>query len=261
MDREAAIETNRTALAAIVAALFAMLDLADGTILARIPKSLNNAVLHILRAAEAATRRLIVVMARGMAIKPYVPRHFPKDRVIPTGNGRGGGKRPPAFRLTDRQEPLLPQRHKRRPPPIGPRISLLGHDPTIPAMLAWQVPSAKPESKARRGPKPRPDDGFVDSARLARRLLAIKAALEDLSRQATRLNRWKARREWQVDQGRLVRTSPLREVSRSGIIDPPSYRQPPDHGDPIREEAENIFWDCVSLVRETEKQPQTNDTS
>ncbi|MDP1700739.1 MAG: hypothetical protein Q8L53_07255, partial [Aestuariivirga sp.] len=60
-----AIELNREALNRIVAALFALLGI-DGTeTVGRIPHRLHRAVVRVLRPAESAVRRLIVVAARG----------------------------------------------------------------------------------------------------------------------------------------------------------------------------------------------------
>ena len=42
---------------------------------------------------------------------------------------------------------------------------------------------------------PPPPDGLVNAQRLARRLEALKLALDDLPRQARRLVRWRLRRE------------------------------------------------------------------
>ena len=66
MDWDLAIKRNSEALKGIIAALFAMLGL-DGTdVVGRIPHRLHRAVLRVLRPAESAVRRLIVVAARGV---------------------------------------------------------------------------------------------------------------------------------------------------------------------------------------------------
>ena len=58
-DWDLAIKRNSEALNGIVAELFAMLGLA-GDAVRRIPRSLHSAVLHVLRPAESAVRRLII---------------------------------------------------------------------------------------------------------------------------------------------------------------------------------------------------------
>jgi hypothetical protein len=267
-DLTPAIERNRDALVAIVASLFAMLDFVDGTILERIPKGLSNAVLRILRPAESSVRRLIVVMAWGLVAEPPKPRNKTEGKTTKKDTGstqKSRAPRIPAFKLTDHQEPLMPPPSKRKKPGRAPRISVLGGEPSLPdwsnpdltveqlaVLRAAQAhqPAPQPEPRPRPEPKPRLNDGCVGSARLARRLLAIKAALEDLPRQAKRLARWKAKRQRQWDEGRYVRTSPLREADRSKIKVPANYRPPSGYRDPVRRAAENIFHECDWLARE-----------
>ena len=69
MDWDLAIKRNSKALKGIIEVLFALLGL-DGTDAAsRIPRSLHSAVLSVLRPAESAVRRLIVIAARGLVVK------------------------------------------------------------------------------------------------------------------------------------------------------------------------------------------------
>ena len=63
MDWARAIERNSEALKGIVETLFAMLGLAP---VVRLPRSVHSAVLRVLRPAESAMRRLIVIAARGL---------------------------------------------------------------------------------------------------------------------------------------------------------------------------------------------------
>jgi hypothetical protein len=69
MDWNAAIEKNQEALKRILAALVAMAGLAGGDS-GTLPCHLHRAVLRLLRPAEAATRRLVIVAARGIAVAP-----------------------------------------------------------------------------------------------------------------------------------------------------------------------------------------------
>ncbi|CAN5126544.1 hypothetical protein BH10PSE7_BH10PSE7_40820 [soil metagenome] len=71
MDWDRAIAINQAALSRIVAALIAMAGLAGGVAEARLPRPVYHAVLRVLRPAESAARRLIVIMARG-ALKPIL---------------------------------------------------------------------------------------------------------------------------------------------------------------------------------------------
>ncbi len=188
MDWNAAIEKNREALKRVLAMLVAMAGL-DGGRPATLPRHLHRAVLSLLRPAEAAARRLIIVAARGIviALPPTGPRKpRPTSTILRNGIGTGivmpRGFRPsgtPAARtlalpLFDR----LPRWNTRKRPAASgfPRISIPGLTQPFP------VPRA-----------PSPDDP-IDAARLTLRLGALGRALDDLPREARRFARWKARR-------------------------------------------------------------------
>ena len=85
-DWDLAIKRNSEALNGIVEALFAMLGLAGEGTVGRIPQSLHRAVLRVLRPAESALRRLIVIVARGLVVKSAPSRLIPKGHII----GKGG---------------------------------------------------------------------------------------------------------------------------------------------------------------------------
>lgn len=257
MDFSEAIAQARAALVRIVAALFAMLGLAEGVALGRISRVRKNAVLRVLRPAEAAVRRLIVAAARGVAARPRRVRPFPKGIRIAAATGTS--PRTPAFRLSDDHGPWLSPPGKRRNRMPGPRVRVLGGlDPTAPALLAHQQAMFRAGNPqlfaAEPGPAPasapQASDGMVEGRHLERRLRAIMGALNDIPRQAQRLANWKARRQAQADQGKPVHTSPLREVNRSAIPDPPSYRDPPPPRDLLRHAAEDILSACDCLARQ-----------
>ena len=63
MDWDLAIKRNSEALKGIIETLFAMLGLAGIDTVARIPRSVHSAVFRILRPAESAMRRLIIIAA------------------------------------------------------------------------------------------------------------------------------------------------------------------------------------------------------
>lgn len=188
MDRATAIEENRTALLEVVSGLFTMLGHLSGAVLGRIPRFLYRTVFRDLRPAEAAVRRLIVLAAIGLKVKLAPYRPMPKDKKI--SKNKGTNTRP-AFRLDDPRLPLGPPRRRGRYRKFGPRIH------------------ARPYDTLEARPAPPSDDGQVDGARLARRLEAIRATLEDIPKQAGRLARRKARRE-RVSETCLIYTSPLR---------------------------------------------------
>ena len=120
MDWNLAIERNTEALKRILAALVAMAELGgqftffprkgalpQAAALAEksklspastLPRHLHTAVLRLLRPAEAAVRRLIIVAARGIVVAPPSP---PRPRKVPAPtilrNGSTGILMPPAL--------------------------------------------------------------------------------------------------------------------------------------------------------------------
>jgi hypothetical protein len=179
MDWAGAIECNSEALKGIVETLFAMLGLGGDATAARIPRSVHSAVLRVLRPAESAMRRLIVIAARGLVVKLKPAA----SRPMPAGPIGKGGTLHPSFQLFDPRKNFACLRlRRRRFTRNPPRIHFFPYDTLSPA----RRPIADPAP---------PPDGLVNAARLSRRLQALKLALEDLPRQARRLARWRVRRE------------------------------------------------------------------
>jgi hypothetical protein len=222
MDWDLAIKRNSKALKGIIEVLFALLGLDGAEVAQRIPRSLHSAVLGVLRPAESAVRRLIVIAARGMVVKLAPSRPMPTGSII-----RKGGNSRPAFQLFDPRKNF----NRSRRPKITrfvPRIHVFPYDSLRPA--------APPASALP------PPDGLVNAERLSRRLQALKSALDDLPRQAKRLVRWEQRRKaspWPKS------TMPL----RSGR--PPGHRRKPMH------EVDEILVKCDWLAWEAMK-PDTS---
>jgi hypothetical protein len=240
MDWDVAIKRNSEALRGIIAELFAMLELAGLAPVARLPRSLHNAVLRVLRPAESAVRRLIVIAARGLVVKlAPLRRDSPPKPVKPTAKGLGSS-RPPSFQLFDprkRFKPFGVMKSTRR----VPRISFLPPppDPTVAAIFA---------ARAARAPAPvavpPPHSyGLANAQGLTRRLAALKSALEDLPRQAKRLARWRARRE----AAKAPKfTSPLRPGQ------PPGHRKKKTHEvDDVLANCHWIAWEAMRLKSDT----------
>ena len=209
MDWARAIERNSEALKEIVAALFAMLGLAGGATVARIPQPLHRAVLRLLRPAESAVRRLVVIAARGLVVKPAPSRPMPAGAI-----GKGGRSRRPSFQLFDPRKNFAELRqHRRKFTRNPPRIHFFpyDYDPRVAALWSAPRPVADPAP---------PPDGLVGAERLTRRLHALKLALEDLPRQARRLARWRVRRE-------NAQSPKFKSPLRPGP--PPGYRRKPVH--------------------------------
>ena len=220
MDWDLAIKRNSEALNGIVAALFAMLGDGGATV-SRIPQALHLAVLRVLRPAESAMRRLIVIAARGLVVKVAPSRSMPKGRII----GKGGGSRLPAFQLCDTRKdfPELRQ-HRVKYAKNPPRIHFYPYDTLVPTPRPVVIP-------------PSPPDGLVNAERITRRLQALKSALDDIPRQAKRLARWRVRREAMPNP---KFTSPLRPGP------PPGRRKRHIHPiDEILADCHWLAWDAM----------------
>ncbi len=225
MDWDLAIKRNSEALKGIIEALFALLGL-DGTeTVGRIPHRLHRAVLRVLRPAESAVRRLIVVAARGLVVKVAPSRPMPKGQKI----GKGSGPSRPAFKLCDKRI-FFPEMDNPRVKyaKYPPRILFLRPDSRVDSL--WPRPPP--------APPPPPPDGLVNAKRLARRLEALKSALEDLPRQARRMARWRARREAMASP---KFKSPLRPGQ------PPGHRRKPTHE--VDEALANCHWLAWEVMR------------
>ena len=68
MDWAGAIRTNREELLAIVTSLFVLAGIRTGRMVAALPRSLRIRILSLLRPAEYAARRLIVMAAREVEV-------------------------------------------------------------------------------------------------------------------------------------------------------------------------------------------------
>ena len=88
MELKIAIERQRQALIAIVAMLYAMIGLAEGSMIERIKRPMRKAALALLRPAEWAVRRLIVAAAQGLKVKARAKRPAPAGRFAGLRKGQ-----------------------------------------------------------------------------------------------------------------------------------------------------------------------------
>jgi hypothetical protein len=221
MDWDLAIKRNSEALNGIVAALFATLGLVGDATVSRLPRSVYYAVLRILRPAESAVRRLIIIAARGLVVKVAPSRPMPKGLKI----GKDGGSRLPSFQLYDTRKdfPELRQ-HRVKYAKNPPRIHFFPYDSLRPVPRPAPVPAPPP-------------DGLVNAERLSRRLQVLKLALDDLPRQARRMARWRVRRE-KMPSPKFK--SPLR------LGPPPGRRKRHIHPiDEVLAECHWLAWDAM----------------
>ncbi len=202
MDWNAVIERNKEALKRILAALVAMAGLGavGGAVSlsgcgASLPRYLHRKVLRLLRPAEAAARRLVIIAARDLVPPPPRPRkakprstpifvrtHADTSMLVPRYLLPQAASVPPRPTPRTLALPLLdrfPRWDTRRRPAMRgvPRISIPGVTDRVP------VP-----------PPPTPDD-LIDATHLALRLGALRRALDDLPREAWRFALWRARRD------------------------------------------------------------------
>jgi hypothetical protein len=220
MDWAQAIAINQSALSRIIAALIAMVGLTADGAAARLPRPVYRAALGLLRPAESAVRRLIVMAARGVVAKPHAVRPMPAGLALPAGRGAGA-----SFQLFDARKRFAGIASRC----AGPRISIFGGGPLVPLF----------QPRARHDAEPQRDDGTVDATRLNRRLRAVKLALENLPRQAKRLKRWQARRQRMTNP---KFTSPL----RPGL--PPGCRMTPN--EEIDNDVDRVLRECHALAQD-----------
>ncbi len=212
MDWTLAIDRNRDALLRMLALLLSMTGSGAGAV---VPRYVYNEALRILRPAESAFRRLIVIAAYvwRQKIRAGKPRPGLSGPVTVT---RGEGERAPVFALFDRRKHF----NFNNFPPVtrgNPRVWTPGMD--YPVFETKVVPT--------------PYDP-VSAARLCRRLQALQRALGDLPAQARRLARWRAKRERAAADA--VKYPPMRPGN------PPGHRARKWH------EVDEILSNCHALA-------------
>jgi hypothetical protein len=226
MDWAGAIDHNRDQLLRILAALFAMAGLSENAIVTTLPRHLYRAVLHILKPAESAVRRLIILAARDLVLKARTTRSASiGSRPFP----RIPAPSVPAFPLIDPRKQFAPEGFVWGQVKSVPRIrSLEDYGPLLAHLYVADTQPSAPTA-----------DDPLSATRLCRRLLALKLALDDLPKQARRMARLDARR----DMARETRT-PLRPsllpACRPGR--PPGLRKRP-----VRE-IDYVLRECHDLV-------------
>ena len=213
MDWARAIEINRKALTQIVAEIFALLGLVGGGTVERLPRALTLAAERLLRPAESALRRLIVIAARGLIVKPSPKRPMPKGLLIVRK-----GDKAMSFRLFDTRKTfdfIVAEN------PLFINVKTYGSNP-----FSLFSPS-----------RPVEQGGGPNAIQLCRRLAAVAHALKTLPCQALRLARWRERRKTIAHP---TFTSPLRPGP------PPGHRaKPTAEVDFVLKECHALAWDVV----------------
>ena len=213
MDWKQVIERNREALAVIVAGLVVMVGQRDA-----LSSPLRRSILRILRPAEAALRRLIVIVAATLSRKVGKQQDGAAEIPLPDFFSFASGDKRSVFALIDPRK-----RFGGMARPFGavaPRISVPG--------LSDPIRQKRP-------------DHATSAESLYRRIETLEAALNNLPRQARRLNRLMARRvKAEPGPGKV---GPI----RPGL--PPGFRKKPRH------EVDAILLDCHWLALESGFKP------
>ena len=216
-----AVVRNARALTVVVAQLVGLLAAYGGVGAARVPRAVHATVLRVLRPAEAALRRLIVIAARDVMVamvgkmSPPVSKECAVSvvrsqrlRLQRLGLQRLGLQRlafqlfDPRMRLSNFVQPRVAYAK------FSPRVSFIAPDPPF-------VPFAVQPLEPSRDPEP---EKQISARRMCFRLQALSAALADLPKQARRLAAWRVRR---ANGQRPSFTSPLRPGR------PPGFRKVP----------------------------------
>lgn len=243
MDWNVVIERNRERLSDVLARLVAMAGLAggasglpsrlrgggggtaeDGDMI--IPRRIHRAILALLRPAESAVRRLIIIVARDLVLpplRPRKPRPKPYSIFVRSGDMRSGIVLPYGVKPSDILPNLArPPRERSLSLPLTDTLRGLPHRRSIAgAPRIWTLGL----DDRYRPPVPRSSlpDYLVDATHLAMRLQALGRVLDDLPRHARRFARWRARVTAPDNTTRFRRTYPLRPGR------PPGSRRPPTH--------------------------------
>ncbi len=219
-----AVEINHIALTRIVAEIFALLGLVSGSSFDRLPQALYRSVERLLRPTESALRRLIVIAARGLVLKPLPKRPMPTGPKIARKAAGPKVSRLMSFRLFDTRKSfdfIQPEN------PDFVYVKTYSSNPFNPFEHFRRQYPAQPEKQ----------DSSVIAIKLIRRLAAVKHALETIPRQAQRMARWQAQRKM-MEKPKF--TSPLRPGP------PPGHRQKPKLDvDFVLRECHGLAWDSL----------------
>ena len=220
MDWTLAIKRNRDQLKDIVLGLFMLAKMRIGGSLFTLPRSTLAAIMLVLRPAESAVRRLIVIAAYSLVLKPATPRNFvilgprPEDPASAMHPGIG---RTRAFKLFDPLKSFDPE-------------SIWDNNQVTyeSAYGLTAFPNNSHDTTLDHQP--------IDATQIGQRLNALMRALDNLPRQARRLARWQAKRAAALKAHRPTRISPM----RPGL--PPGWRERKIH------EIDTVLRECHGLA-------------
>jgi hypothetical protein len=232
LDWTLAIKRNRDQLRQIVLALFALARMRVGGSLFTLERDVFAAIMLVLRPAESAVRRLIVIAAHGVI-------HLTSPRLrgpeagetggspwsVPGIAGRRGDFSIKAFKLFDPLKSFDPESIWDNDQPAYE--SWLGHSDST---SGYQIIDTTP----------------LDATHIGQRLNALMRALDNLPHQARRLIRWQQKRDALLKASRQTRMSPM----RPGL--PPGWRERKIH------EIDEVLRECHGLANDRLNAPDSS---
>ena len=195
-----------------------------------LPRRAHRAILSLLRPAESAVRRLIIVAARGLVVTLPPPRPrktTPKPKMVPTAPilrrlgiavtmsredfaRAAEAERIAALRAARPRTMTLPLLDPMRQPFRVRRR-------TVPPHAAPRILSLDIDAPFHRLPPPPMPRDQIDAARLVLRMQALAKALDDLPGQAKRYARWTARRDAMVAQRKALDAAAAKDREVFGV--------------------------------------------
>jgi len=244
MDWTLALHLNQQALLRNAAWLFTWLKLDVGGSVEMLPRHKRLTVLFVLRPAEAAYRRVVLVAmyVRGVTAPLLVGRAACSERAQRRADGAPRVRDAAlSFKLIDPRKnfDLFPDKPKYASGP-GPRVTDLWSDDPIydrSDLYAYQNRSLPT------------DEDDVSAKALCRRMNALMNALQDLDGQAVRMAKLHARMKQQKP---VVGKFPLRPL-RPGL--PPGFRKRQKH------EVDEVLAECHRLALRVQHEFSPPDTS
>jgi hypothetical protein len=235
-DYDQAIWKQGWRLFQVVLGLFAMAGLTSDVLTVETLSRRNyRAILRLLRPAESALRRLIVIVAHQLLTSQGIVTAFKPGKAPLAGAfGRLDAAlaqittRMAAFQLID---PLKQYAFNDNRVPFAP------HNFNVPRIC---IPGVTERYMAPEYHAPRWDDP-ISARAICTRLTALRNALESLPKQAKRLARWQARRAFQRA------AAPLKPIRTRVLL-----HNPPGQRKDRLEEVDDIFHDCRYFAREIE---------
>jgi hypothetical protein len=230
LDWALAIRRNRDQLRQIVLALFALARTRVGGSIFTLGRDVFAAILLVLRPAESAVRRLIVIAAHGLSPSSATSRKPGSWPDLPPRGGeireagRGGPEKRKAFKLFDPLKSFDPESFWDVQPFWESGVSLF--DP----MLHYTSI----------------EESALDANHIGQRLNALMRALDNIPYQARRLIRWQAKRDAALKAHRPTRISPM----RPGL--PPGWRRRKIH------EIDDVLRECHGLANDLLNAPNTS---